>query len=71
MSPVVFESPWLIVSRDERRLSTLFAVRKSSSCLAILSTSRRLRSTLAWIWETALSQRSLFSSSVNVSIDSA
>ena len=71
MSAVVFERPCWTVSRDERRLSTLWDVRNSSRCWEILSTSRRLRSTFWWICETALSQRSLFSSSVNASIDSA
>ena len=68
MSPVVFERLCCIVSREERRLSTLFAVRNSRSLSAISLTSRRFFSTFAWIWLTALSQRFLFSSSVYASI---
>ena len=71
MSPVVFESDCCMVSRIDLRLSTLLAVRKSRIWVASFSTSRRFLSALAWIWLTALSQRSLFSSSVNASIDSA
>ena len=71
ISVVIWVSDCWAVSRDERRLSTLFAVRNSSSCLAIFSTSRRFFSTLPWICWTALSQRALFSSSVNASIADA
>ena len=71
MSLVAFCSDCCTVSRVERRLSTLFAVRKSRRSFAILSTIRRCFSTFWWICDTALSQRTLFSSSVNLSIDLA
>ena len=71
MSAVVFWSPCWIVSRDERRLSTLFAVRKSTICLARRSTSRRWFSTFWWVSFTALSHFTRFSSSENASIASA
>ena len=71
MSAVVLESPCWIVSRVDRRLSTLFAVRKSTTCFARRSTSRRWFSTFWWVFFTAASHLTRFSSSENASIASA